>query len=154
MWEETFSYLGSWHKLYKLSGLWEMPLTGNRIQTQTQRAFPQLKGSVQSLTAGAHWGSLCQGAQALGVFILLIFAKCIDIGEQDLCESWHILTRQSTVFKYLLSSKPEGRKQHPQPQLGSLRSRSQMAILCSAGSGCVLLTVKVCDRGSHIRIAR
>ena len=113
MWEETFSYLGSWHKLYKLSGLWEMPLTGNRIQTQAQRAFPQLKGSVQSLTAGAHWGSLCQGAQALGVFILLIFAKCIDIGEQDLCESWHILTRQSTVFKYLLSSKPEGRKEHP-----------------------------------------
>lgn len=64
-----------------------MPPTGNRVQTHTQRAFPQLKGSVQSLRAGAHWGPLRQGAQALGVFILPNFAKCIDIGEQDLCES-------------------------------------------------------------------
>lgn len=79
-----------------------MPPTGNRVQTHTQRAFPQLKGSVQSLRAGAHWGPLRQGAQALGVFILPNFAKCIDIGEQDLCESWHILTCQSTVFKYTI----------------------------------------------------
>ena len=64
-----------------------MPPSGNRVQTQTQRAFPELKGSVQCLRAGAPWGSLGQGAQALGFFILLIFAKCIEIGDQDLCET-------------------------------------------------------------------
>ena len=87
MWEETFSYLGSRHKLYKLSRLWEMPPSGNKVQTQTQRAFPELKGSGQHLRAGAPWGSLGQGAQALDFFILLIFAKCIDVGEQDLCDT-------------------------------------------------------------------
>lgn len=87
MWEETLSYLESRQKLYKLSGLWEMPPSGNRVQAQTQRAFPKLKGSVQRLRAGAPWGSLGQGAQALDFLILLIFAKCIDVGEQDLCET-------------------------------------------------------------------
>ena len=100
MWEETFSYLGSWHKLYKLSRLWEMPPSGNKVQTQTQRAFPEFKGSGQRLRAGAPWGSLGQGAQALDFFILLIFAKCIDVGEQDLCDTWHVLTCQSTVITY------------------------------------------------------
>ena len=53
---------------------------------------------------GAPWGLLGQGAQALGFFISLIFAKRIDIAEQDLSyvKSDAFSTAKKKVFKYTL----------------------------------------------------
>lgn len=165
VWEETFSYLGSWHKLYKRVGFGKCHPLATESRHRPRELFPNSRAQFRVWQQGPT-GVLWRGAQAWGVFILLIFAKCIDIGEQDLCESWHILTCQSTVFKYTIKPdrKEESQKKGTKPLSQKKGSHTHSHSWAAPGGGaqwptCALLAPGVClsqlrcDRGSHIRTA-